>query len=157
MEPRVLILAYGNPLRSDDGIAWHVADLLRKRLSSNLVEIVCAHQLTPEFAETVSRACGAIFIDARGDGEPGQIYWTRIATATDSMYGSHMLTPAQLMTLCNVLYENSPAAYEVSVTGECFSHGVQLSDCLKNALPQIVTLVIELAGKSSKRRTNSPY
>jgi hydrogenase maturation protease len=157
MEPRALIVAYGNPLRSDDGVAWHVADLLRKRLSSNIAEIVCAHQLTPEFAEIVSRSNGAIFIDARGNGEPGRIYQTRIAATTGAMYGTHILTPAQLIALCVVLYGNRPETYEVSVTGECFSHGEQLSDRLTHALPRIAAVVIELVGRIGNGRTNGPH
>jgi hydrogenase maturation protease len=144
MEPRVLILAYGNPLRSDDGIAWQVADLLRTELSSNSVEIVCAHQLTPEFAETMSHARGAIFIDARENGEPGQIHRARVMTATDGMCGTHRLTPGQLMALCSVLYPKTPEAYEVSITGECFSHGERLSAALKEALSRLAAIVIEL-------------
>ena len=37
---RVLIVAYGNPLRSDDGVAWRAADLLAEKFSIPEVEMV---------------------------------------------------------------------------------------------------------------------
>ena len=69
--PRVLIIAYGNPLRSDDGVGWIVAEELRRRLASPEVEVLQLQQLLPEVAESVSRAETVIFVDASCDGEPG--------------------------------------------------------------------------------------
>lgn len=141
MEPRVLILAYGNLLRSDDGVAWHVADLLRKKLSSDEAKIVCVHQLMPELAEAMSRASGTIFIDARADGKPGEIFQARVFQRAECIYDTHVFTPAHLMALSNALYGNGSDVYEVSVSGESFTHGEELSDRLKSALPQMVGIV----------------
>jgi hydrogenase maturation protease len=151
MAPRILIVAYGNPLRCDDGIAWHVADLLRKRLSPSTADIVCAHQLTPEFAETLSQARGAIFIDAREGGEPGRIYQAQVVTAADSINGTHVLAPSQVAAICSALYGVSPEACEISVAGECFAHGEQLSCRLKDALPEIAAIVSLLIAEMEQR------
>ncbi len=145
MTPRILIIAYGNPLCSDDGIAWHAADLLRERFSPDKAEIICVHQLIPELAESVSQAQGAIFLDAGQIGVPGEICQARVAQGTEVLFGTHMLTPAQLMTLSHVLYGNSPNAYEVSVTGESFAHGEQLSRKVKSALPQLIEVIDRIA------------
>src|ERR1700758_3673560 len=74
--PRALIIAYGNPLRSDDGVAWRAAEALRQKFSPAEVEIACLHQLAPELAETVSRFACVIFVDAASAphaGRPGEI------------------------------------------------------------------------------------
>lgn len=144
MIPRILIIAFGNPLRGDDGVAWHAADLLRERLSWDEVQIVCAHQLTPELAECVSQAAGAIFLDARQNGKPGYVSWTRVVQRPGNIYGTHMLTPTQLTALSYALYGNWTDAYEVSVTGESFTHGEALSDNVKRSLPQMIDLVDRL-------------
>lgn len=144
MPSRVLILAVGNPLRSDDGVAWYAADLLSRRLSPDEAEIIFVHQLTPELAEPVSRANSAIFLDARQDGEPGQIVQTPVIEGAEGMYGTHMLTPAQLTALSYVLFGDRPKAFEVSVTGDSFAHGEELSRIVKNALPQLVESVVRL-------------
>jgi hydrogenase maturation protease len=58
-----LIIAYGNPLRNDDGLAWSVADALERKLGPASVEIVRLQQLAPELAEKVCRFQTIIFID----------------------------------------------------------------------------------------------
>lgn len=59
-----LIIGYGNPLRGDDGLGWHVAQRLAAVLPQHRARIEVCHQLTPELAEPISRADLVIFIDA---------------------------------------------------------------------------------------------
>ena len=71
----VLVIAWGNPLREDDAVAWHVLEALRRlqpRQSLPALHLRHAQQLTPEMAECVSRAAGVVFVDARRDGTPGR-------------------------------------------------------------------------------------
>src|ERR1035438_8523471 len=60
---RVLILAYGNPLRGDDAFGWRVAERLLELPPDPSVEILRLHQLTPELMDPLSRADLALFID----------------------------------------------------------------------------------------------
>ena len=142
--PRVLILAYGNPLRSDDGVAWRAAELLRAKLSLEDAEIVCTHQLTPEFAESAAHVDRVIFIDAEKGDTPGQV---RCHDDLDEIAGSgssHFLTPSQLLALGEVLYGSRPKHFVVSIAGENFEHGDSLSAVVENALPQLVQTVVTL-------------
>ena len=64
----MLVIAWGNPLREDDTVAWHVLEglrTLRPRPGLPALHLRHAHQLTPEMAEFVSRAQGVVFVDAR--------------------------------------------------------------------------------------------
>src|SRR5579863_2441204 len=61
---RTLIIGIGNPLRGDDGLGWRAVESLRQIASLQEVETVTCHQLTPEMAESVSRAERVVFIDA---------------------------------------------------------------------------------------------
>jgi hydrogenase maturation protease len=136
MATRVLVLAYGNPLRSDDGVAWQVADVLRGRCAS--ARIVSSHQLTPEFAETAAEADCVLFIDAAQDGEPGHILCTPVDSKVDQVQSSHWLTPAQLIALCRQLYGHAPRAVTISIAGACFDHGETLSETITAALPELI-------------------
>jgi hypothetical protein len=70
---RVLVLGYGNPLRSDDGLGWRVAvELFRANASPDVLVLPC-HQLTPDLAETASLVETVIFLDCSHKGEPGKI------------------------------------------------------------------------------------
>jgi hydrogenase maturation protease len=136
MTPRILIIGYGNPLRCDDGIAWHAARCLREKLP--FTSIVSVHQLTPELAAMVAEADGVLFLDAAQCGEPGEISCARVDPEPDGRQSSHWLTPAQVMALCSQLYGVTPRALTVSVAGACFDHGDTLSAPLRSALPSLI-------------------
>jgi hydrogenase maturation protease len=72
-EPRILIIGYGNTLRSDDGIGPRAAELLGKCCEDDRITIVACHQLTPELAPVLAEAGYLILLDAEIGGEPGHI------------------------------------------------------------------------------------
>jgi hydrogenase maturation protease len=139
MAPRILIIGYGNPLRCDDGIAWHAAQCLREKLPS--AWIVFVHQLTPDLAAMAAEADGVLFLDAAQCGEPGEIACAQVHPEADGSQSSHWLTPAQVMALCCQLYRVTPRALAVSVAGACFDHGDTLSAPLRSALPSLIDRV----------------
>lgn len=142
---RVLIIACGNPLRDDDGAAWHAVEALRRALPSDQAEILCIHQFTPELAETASRTDAVIFLDATTTGTPGEVVCKPVGTeAADSRF-SHHLTPGGVLALAEQLYGACPRAFVVSLCGECFDHGEILSPVVAAALPKFVHAVEELA------------
>ena len=140
---RVLVIAYGNPLRSDDGVAWRAAEDLRRSLPDS-VEILSVHQLTPELAEDASRADLVIFLDAAQGGQPGRVTCEDVLSQPASLNSSHNLAPGEVLALCDRLYAVRPHAFVVSVTGECFDHGQNLSPSTMRALPQLEAKVAEL-------------
>jgi hydrogenase maturation protease len=146
----VLILAYGNPLRGDDGVAWRAADLLRGRLSPKRVDILCSHQLLPEFAELAADADGVLFIDAAEAGEPGHIVWQEVDPGADSSHNSHSLTPAQLLTLGESLYGARPPAIAISIAAASFQHGETLSPAVQRALPELVAMAEDLVARLAR-------
>jgi len=136
--PRVLVLAIGNPLRSDDGLAWRAADELRSSAPPAEIEIVKVHQLAPELAEDVSRAAQVIFIDAAATGDPGIIKCEKVVASAAESASSHHLTPDALLHLTATLYDARPAAFMVSLAGKCFDHGESLSPEIREAIPFLV-------------------
>ena len=147
--PRVAIIGYGSPLRSDDGIGWHVAQLLLGEFSNFETEIVSVHQLTPELAEEAARASGVIFIDASRTGEPGKIVCAPVEPDEGGEVFSHSLGPAQILALCEQLYGTRPEALTVSITGRSFDYGDALSGTLQDAVPALVATVKELVVRLS--------
>ena len=144
--PRILIVAYGNPLRSDDGLAWHVADALEDKLFHSDVEILRLHQLGPELAETVSRFRTVIFVDAAVPTDDGnlageisiqEIPRARIEQETASRF-SHSLSPVTVVALAMRLYGAAPKLFSATLTGSNFDHGESLSPKVAAALPRLV-------------------
>lgn len=147
-----LVIAYGNPLRCDDGVAWQVADEL-SRLNLPDVEIVTAHQLTPEFAQSVSQASLVVFVDAKHDGTPGEITVAPVVPLSQSFIFTHDFLPGTILNAASYLYRKSPKATLVSVVGENFDHGDQLSQKITASIPALVSCVKEILGEGN---TTSP-
>ena len=155
--PHVLIIAYGNPLRSDDGVAWRAAEALRQKFSPNEVEIHCLHQLAPEVAETVSKFPRVIFVDAASApaGHAGEIRVEKlrnIEAKESTTQFFHAVSPLAVIRLAESLYRVKPRAFSVTVTGESFDHGEVLSPAVASAVPRLVARIDALVRDSDDVR-----
>ena len=162
---RLVVIAYGNPLRGDDGLAWHAAEELKQRNFPD-VEIMELHQLAPELAETISRSDAVIFVDAAaatGQGKPGEIRVVEMAApgfGRDSISPfHHQYSPPSLLALAAQLYGARPRAYIASLVGKDFGPGERLSPGVENAMPEFLAriekLILEVTGSppESHRKT----
>ncbi|MBZ5688579.1 MAG: hydrogenase maturation protease [Acidobacteriia bacterium] len=154
MAAQVLIVAYGNPMRCDDGVAWRVADALAPKSSDSDVEILRLHQLTPELADTVRNFGTVIFVDAASCDDarhkPGMIRVEEIRSGTsEPARFSHVLSPTKILDLAWQLYNASPRALVVTVVGENFGHGDSLSPPVATALPELVARIERLIKASN--------
>ena len=124
----ILIIGYGNPLRSDDGIGWYVAERLAQQWGDQ-VDVITAHQLTPEHAEALAEASLAFFIDAVDKAlspELAQCVPVALDEASSSGF-THQCAPQTILLYAKLLYDHSPQAFLVSVSGENFDHGDTLT------------------------------
>jgi hydrogenase maturation protease len=123
---KVLIIACGNPLRSDDGIAWRAAAELQKTFPAS-ARVICVHQLTPELAEPASHADVVIFVDASVDDNQQDVLCQRISAQAGELRFSHHMTPETILTYCDRLYSAQPHGFLLSIRGDSFDYGEQLS------------------------------
>jgi hydrogenase maturation protease len=145
----VLIVGYGNPLRSDDGTGWHAARRLATDPRLAGARVLACHQLAPELAEDVSQASLVVLLDAAAEGDPGSVAVRQIEPrpATPATW-SHHLDPETLAGLAQTLYGAVPPIVLVSVAAATFAEGDGLSSALQQALPGVVETV---AGVVSQR------
>ncbi len=143
---KVLVIGFGNPLRSDDSFGIQAVEKLKEAVGGNDIEFIECQQLTPELAEAVSRSELALFVDADMDGVAGSIHSRRVVP-TQRPAGDilvHHLDPATLLGLTERIFHRVPEAMLMTVTGECFGYGSQLSPEVSKALPGIVEHMREL-------------
>jgi len=156
----ILILAYGNPLRRDDGVGWVIGERLAALLPEDAADVRVLHQLTPEWAEPISRAGAVLFIDA---AEPDSIpvgfnplplsdagFNRRVAGTIDwrtlepddftARPFTHQVDPASLLAAAQELYGHAPPTHLLTVTGADFGFGEGLS-------PQVAGVVEEAIGQ----------
>jgi len=149
---RVLVIGYGNPLRGDDGLGWHAAECLAASLARLDVEIITCHQLTPELAEPVSRAERVIFIDAETRGPAGELAVRQLTPALAKHTRlSHTLDPATLLGSAREIYAVSPQGFVLSVAGESFAYGEDLSPRVQSALPELLRVANDLVARSCEK------
>jgi len=157
---RILIIGYGNPLRGDDGIGWHAANVLRKELTSETIRVLSVQQLAPELAEEVSAADYTIFIDADSGPLPKQITITNLKP--DPLLQKpfhHHMTPELLLSYAESIYGRVSQGILFSVTGNSFEFNEQLSKpfqvTLKQLLDRIRSLIHTLNSESSAKQLHT--
>ncbi len=141
MRAGLLVIGFGNPLRSDDGLGWRAAERLAETQPDTAV--VTTHQLVPELAETLSECERAVFIDAAdpaaSGAEPGTVLvQDLVPRSPEPSAFSHHLDPAGLLAMAQTLYGYAPKAQLITVVGASFDFGEQLSPSVQAALEAIV-------------------
>ena len=137
-----LLIAYGNPSRQDDGLAYHIVLALRDLLGLELITIdefadgellsglqVCyTQQLMPEMAEMLAEMDTVVFMDAHVPGTSYQpVHWEEIQPMFLPSMVSHHFKPKVLIAWCTSLYGRAPKAFVLSVLGTDFDFGTELS------------------------------
>jgi hydrogenase maturation protease len=153
----VLILAYGNSLRRDDGAGFVLGDVVERMLSEAGLEVmrIDSHQLEPELALDISgeKISAVLFIDARAlPGTPGdnnlRVQFHRVVSTENAPSGmGHHLNPQTLLAYSLFLFKKEPPAWLVTVPGTDFDHGEGLSETARTAInsaPEILTELIRL-------------
>lgn len=147
------MVCYGNRLRGDDAVAWHVAERLAVDPRFASVDVLARHQLTPELADDLNRASRVVFVDACVSSPPGTVHRStvEVTASTVSLRWSHGMTPEVLAGVAMSLFGGLPPIDVVTVCGESFAVGEQLSAAVEMALPVAVDEVAALAATSDPR------
>ena len=81
---RALVLACGNTLRGDDGVAVLLAQYLRDEFCEPETEIQSSQQWTPELAESISQYDFVLFLDASANLGPGRFSSSALSPPANS-------------------------------------------------------------------------
>ncbi|MCS6851370.1 MAG: hydrogenase maturation protease [Gemmataceae bacterium] len=141
---RILVIGYGNPLRSDDGAGPVVAQAVA---SLPGVETVIVHQLLPELVDRLANATCVIFVDAAQAPPGAGVELALVRPVTDEALAvGHTFTPGQLLGLTQLVHGRTPEAWLVTVPGCCFAVGEGLSPTAAAGVRQACGLIERLAG-----------
>ncbi len=145
MTDGVLVIGYGNPLRTDDGLGWHAAERLSGDSRLAGVTVVRCHQLTPELALDVSQATLVVLVDASHGLVAGAFGVDRVERGEGSATTwSHHLGPPSLIALADELYGQVPDVFLVSCGVHSLEIGDRLSPAVEAVVPRVVDAVAEL-------------
>lgn len=138
----ILLIAYGNPLRRDDGAGLRLAEQMAERwqTAGTPVRHLAVQQLTPELAMEIAEpdVATVVLVDARAEDREAAkdspaklaVVVTPLATpdAASPSLGHH-LAPNVLLAYAALLLDGRPAppAWLVTTPGVDFEHGESLS------------------------------
>ena len=120
---RPLLIACGNPLRGDDGVAASAAALLAVTAPDARISVV--RQLTPELAAALPGSSPVVFIDAAVDIR--EIRLEILTAATGHLLLSHHVHPAAIVNLARDLFDFRGAAFLCRIPASDLRAGVSLS------------------------------
>jgi len=149
----VLVVGYGNPLRSDDGVGPAVAEALAADPRLAGAEIRAEHQLTPELALDASRASLLVLVDAAEDLAPGAIEVRRIETGLAGRGFTqeagppltHHMDPSGILSLSRELFGAAPSSVVlIGIGASVLEVGETLSPLVAATVPRVVELVAGL-------------
>jgi hydrogenase maturation protease len=136
----ILVIGYGNTLRSDDGIGQIVAMEVEKW---HLPQVRSHYtpQLTPELAEKIAEFATVIFVDACLEGN--QVELKALKICHNHNWG-HFMDPESLLYLTKFLYQKTPQAWLITIPAKNLNLGENLSDSAQKGLTQALATIKDL-------------
>ncbi len=139
----LLVIGYGNELRSDDGVGPKVVSALEQLHLPGVRTMVC-QQLMPELAEPVSLAQRVIFVDAAVDATSG-IQLRELKPSESSQMIAHAADPRTLLALARDVFGRFPAAWWLTIPIEKLEFGSELSPLARRGFPLALEKIQSLA------------
>ena len=108
-----LVIGYGNTLRGDDGVGPRVAEAIEKLNLPGVRTLIC-QQLSPEYADPVSRAHTVVFVDAAVDA-PREVQLRKLEPGESSQLMAHAADPRTMLALSRDVYGRVPEAWWLTI------------------------------------------
>jgi hydrogenase maturation protease len=141
----LLIIGYGNTLRSDDGVGPRVAEA-GAALNLPGVGVLTCQQLSPEHADPISQAKAVVFVDAAVDA-PEAVQLRPIEPGETTQLMAHAADPRTMLALARDVFGHAPRAWWLTIPAVNLEFSETLSPQAEHGCMQALALVRELAGR----------
>lgn len=149
---KILLHAYGNPGRCDDGLGDAFITAIEQWLKQHRIASVSttsSFQLNVEDAADVVHYDYVIFVDAsKGESEP--FSFVEVRPSPHSSFTTHSLSAESVLSLCMELYTHHPTVYQLQIKGYEWGIGEGLSQKAQKNLHN----AIEFAKKTVRDFSN---
>ena len=144
----LLVIGYGNVLRSDDGAGPRVADSM-EALGLHGVKTISCPLLTPELAEPISQARVAVFVDAAVD-PPLEVRLRQIEPAASAQIIAHAADPRTLLALAKEVFGHAPRSWWLTVPAQNLDIGDKLSPLTQRGMLEAVRELRNILSEQSE-------
>ncbi len=135
-QKKILVHAYGNSGRGDDGLGEEFIKRFEQWVDKNdyhSIEIENSFHLNIEHAAAMAYYDMVIFVDASKADIP-DFSFQKVTPEQQHIFTSHSIPPSQLLSICSELYNHSPLVYLLQVKGYQWEFGGGLSQQAKENL-----------------------
>jgi len=151
-----LVIGYGNTLRGDDGVGPRVAEAIEKLNLPGVRTLVC-QQLSPEYADPVSRAHTVVFVDAEliegytlkvagsesSSLQPSTcnfqpIRWRKLEPGESSQIMAHAADPRTMLALARDVFGRAPEAWWLTIPAVDLGFREELSPEVRRGFDEAV-------------------
>lgn len=140
----VLVVGYGNPLRSDDGVGQRVAEAIEELRLPGVQTLVC-QQLSPEHAEPISKVRTVVFVDAAVDA-PGEVLLRKLEASETSQLMAHAADPRTMLALARDVFGHCPEAWWLTIPAAKLEFGHDLSPVAQKGSEKAIQEIKKLCG-----------
>ena len=156
----LLIFGYGNASRGDDALGPLLLESIQNEIDTEAVEIQTDFQLQIEHALDLENRELVLFVDASVACTDAYDF-TELKPACDKSYTTHAMSPTALLQVFqNINHRQPPPAFLLSIRGEQFELGADLSQEARQNLKAATKFTISLLDhphlKAWKRWAKAP-
>jgi hydrogenase maturation protease len=141
---KTLVIGIGNTGRADDGVGWAFVD---KLALDDRFEVVHRYQLQVEDAELISGYDNVWFVDASHEHYQGGFQCVKLKPEKLYSYTSHELHPATVLNLCDDLYEHTPKARLLGISGDHWELGHGMSRTVHERMERALSYFFSNVGR----------
>jgi hydrogenase maturation protease len=135
---RPIIIGFGNTLRGDDGAGVYAAERVAAEMAG--VDVVIAHELTPDLAASLEGRELTIFVDA--SPRAPRLLVRELESSGEPLHATdHAVLPADIVSLCALLF---PPAPRRSVLMEVPAFNCEFGETMTQATERMVDLCVEV-------------
>ena len=125
LKSALLVIGYGNTLRSDDGVGQRVAEAVAALHLPGVRTLTC-QQLSPEHADPISHAETVIFVDAAVDA-PSEVQFRPLEPNDSSQLMAHAADPRTMLALSRDVFGHTPKAWWLTIPAVTLEFSEMLS------------------------------
>jgi hydrogenase maturation protease len=144
----LLVIGYGNELRSDDGVGPKTATAVAAWNLTGIRALTC-HQLTPELAVPIAATQCVVFVDACVDSTTS-VELRPLQPAAPDQVMTHTADPRLLLRLAKEVFGRCPSAFLVTIPIENIAFGASLSAQAREGSETALKKIRELLGVSTR-------
>ena len=151
-QPHLLIIGYGNTLRSDDGVGPRLVEAVGTLRLPAVRTLIC-QQLSPEHSGPVALADAVIFVDAAVDA-PHEVQLRELIPGPAAQLLAHAADPRTMLAFARDVFGHAHRAWWLTIPAVNLEFGEALSPVTEAGYYDALAIIKSLAEQFCQAHDN---